>query len=153
MDVMSEKTAHKKYNTILRSVKKLVGGKTTYLQQLSKAGTKLFGAKFHGVYPSDKIPKLTNRTPYAILNLDKSNQSGSHWIAVAKSNNDLIVYDSFGRAHKTIIPALGRGFVGGRVIDTDRDVEQDILATDCGARSLAWLVFFDTYGAKNALLI
>ena len=150
---MSESAAHKKYNTILRSVKKLVGGKTTYLQQLDKAGTQLFGAKFHGVYPSDRIPTLSNRIPYCILNLDKSNQSGSHWIAVAKSNNDLIVYDSFGRAHKHIIPALGRGFVGGRVIDTDRDAEQHIMATDCGSRSLAWLVFFDTYGSKNALLI
>ena len=153
MAVMSESDAHKKYDTILRSIKKLVGGKTTYLQQLAKAGTKLFGAKFHGVYPSDKIPQLSNRTPYCILNLDRSDQAGSHWIAVAKSNNDLIVYDSFGRTHKTIIPSLGRGFVGGKVINTDRDCEQDIMATDCGARSLAWLVFFDRYGAKNALLI
>ena len=151
--MMSESGAHKKYNTILRSVKKLVGGKTTYLQQLDNAGTKLFGAKFHGVYPSDRIPTLSTRTPYTILNLDRSDQPGSHWIAVAKSNNDIIVYDSFGRTHKTIIPALGRGFVGGRVIDTDRDVEQDIMATDCGARSLGFLVFFDRYGAKNALLI
>lgn len=150
---MNEKTAHNKYDAILRSVKKLVGGKTTYLQQLAKAGTKLFGAKFHGVYPSDKIPKLSNRTPYAILNLDKSYQTGSHWIAIATSNNNIIVYDSFGRSNKNIIPALGRGFINGRVIDTDRDVEQDIMATDCGARSLAWLVFFDKYGAKNALLI
>lgn len=150
---MSESAAHKKYNTILRSVKKLVGGRTTYLQQLAKAGTKLFGAKFHGVYPSDRIPQLTEHTPYCILNLDRSDQSGSHWIAVAKSNNDIIVYDSFGRTHKTIIPALGRGFVGGKVIDTDSDCEQNIMATDCGARSLSFLVFFDRYGAKNALLI
>jgi hypothetical protein len=153
INVMDEKTAHKKYDTILRSVKKLVGGKTTYLQQLAKAGKTKFGAKFHGVYPSDRIPQLTARTPYTILNLDRSDQPGSHWIAVAKSNNDIIVYDSFGRTHKTIIPALGRGFVGGKVIDTDRDVEQDIMATDCGARSLSFLVFFDRYGAKNALLI
>ena len=153
MAVMDEKTAHKKYNTILRSVKKLVGGKTTYLQQLDNAGKDIFGAKFHGVYPSDKIPKLSNRKPYAILNLDKSNQAGSHWIAVAKSGNNIIVYDSFGRKHTNIIPALGRGFVGGKIIDTDRDVEQDIMATDCGARSLGFLVFFDKYGAKNALLI
>ena len=149
---MNEKTAHKKYDNILSSVKKLVGGKTTYLQQLDKAGTQLFGSKFHGVYPSDKIPTLNNRTPYAILNLDKSNQSGSHWIAVAKSGKNIIAYDSFGRSNKHIIPALGRGF-DGTVIDTDRDVEHDILATDCGARSLGWLVFFDRYGAQNALLI
>jgi len=153
MDVMDEKTAHKKYNAILRTVKKRVGGKTTYLQQLDKAGKDIFGAKFHGVYPSDKIPQLSNRRPYAILNLDKSNQAGSHWIAVAKSGNDIIAYDSFGRSNKLIIPALGRGFKHGKVIDTDRDCEQDILATDCGARSLSFLVFMDKHGAKNALLI
>jgi len=149
---MDEKTAHREYNKILRLVKKRVGGKTTYLQQLDKAGKQMFGSKFHGVYPSDKIPKLTNKTPYAILNLDKSTEPGSHWISIAKVGDHTIVYDSFGRHHTKIIPSLK--FSGnGKLISTDDDQEQPILSTDCGARSISWLEFLDKHGAENALLI
>ena len=149
---MNQKTAHREYNKILKSVKKKVGGKTTYLGQLDRAGKDIFGSRFHGVYPSDKIPKLTDRKPYAILNLDKSNESGSHWISIAKVGDHTIVYDSFGRHHTKIIPSLLYSG-NGKLISTDDDQEQHILATDCGARSISWLEFLDKYGAENSLLI
>lgn len=149
---MNQKTAHREYNKILKSVKKRVGGKTTYLGQLDRAGKDIFGSRFHGVYPSDKIPKLTDRKPYAILNLDRSDEPGSHWIALAKVGNNSIVYDSFGRHHTKIIPSLLYSG-NGKLISTDDDQEQHILATDCGARSLSWLEFLDKHGAENSLLI
>lgn len=149
---MNQKTAHREYNKILKSVKKRVGGKTTYLGQLDRAGKDIFGSRFHGVYPSDKIPKLTDRKPYAILNLDRSDESGSHWIALAKVGNNSIVYDSFGRHHTKIIPSLLYSG-NGKLISTDDDQEQHIMATDCGARSLAFLLFLDKHGAENSLLI
>ena len=149
---MDEKTAHREYNKILKSVKKRVGGKTTYLGQLDRAGKDIFGSRFHGVYPSDKIPKLTDKKPYAILNLDRSDEPGSHWIALAKVGNNSIVYDSFGRHHTKIIPSLLYSG-NGKLISTDDDQEQHILATDCGARSISWLEFLDKYGAENSLLI
>ncbi len=31
------------------------------------------------------------------LVLDKSNESGSHWVALTKVNNETYIYDSFGR--------------------------------------------------------
>ena len=162
---MNQKTAHREYNKILKSVKKRVGGKTTYLGQLDKAGKDIFGSRFHGVYPSDKIPKLTDRKPYAILNLDRSDEPGSHWIALAKvidnrgvaslqgyARANSIVYDSFGRHHTKIIPSLLYSG-NGKLISTDDDQEQHIMATDCGARSISWLEFLDKYGAENSLLI
>tara|TARA_R110000772_G_scaffold53495_1_gene122402 strand:+ start:11205 stop:11654 length:450 start_codon:yes stop_codon:yes gene_type:complete len=149
---MDEKTAHNKYNDILKSVIKEVGNKTTFLQQLNHAGKKIFGVKFRGVFPSDRIPKLNDLSPYCILNLDKSTEPGSHWVSLAKIGKHSIIYDSFGRCHTKIIPQL-KYSGNGRVLDTDQDVEQPITATDCGARSLAWLKFLDKYGAENALLI
>ena len=147
-----EKDAELLYNKILKDVERLTGDKTTYLEQLNGVGKKLLGVKFKGVFPSDKIPKLNDLSPYCILNLDKSKEPGSHWVALAKHGNNSILYDSFGRDNKQIIPAL-RYSGNGRIIDTDDDVEQKILETNCGARCTAWLKFFDEYGAKNAMLI
>ena len=95
-----------------------------------------------------------------ILNLDKSTEAGSHWIAVAKideqsgpyDEDTVICYDSFGRDNREIIPDLGRSG-NGTVVDTDRDAEQEITETDCGARSIAWLVVLDKYGVDVAKLI
>lgn len=143
------------YKKILKDVvEPLTGDKTTYLQELNGVGKKLLGVKFKGVFPSDKIPKLHDLSPYCILNLDKSTESGSHWVALAKhiGTNDSILYDSFGRDNKKIIPALQYSG-NGRIIDTDRDAEQKITEENCGARALSWLIFFDKYGAKNAMLI
>ena len=131
-----------------------VGDKTTYLDELEGAGKKMLGVKFKGVYPSDKIPKLNDLSPYCILNLDSSKESGSHWIALAKNDklNHTMVYDSFGRHNNKIIPNL-RYSGNGRVIDTERDAEQKILETNCGARCLAWLCIYDKWGEDVAKLI
>jgi hypothetical protein len=145
--------AEEVYNEILNeTIKPLTGNKTTYLTDLHGVGKKLLGAKFKGVFPSDKIPVLNDLASYCILNLDKSTESGSHWVSLAKHGEDSILYDSFGRANNKIIPNLVYSG-NGRIIDTDRDAEQHILETNCGARCLAWLVFFDKYGADNAMLI
>ncbi len=141
------------YKEQLKHIEKYyTGDKTTYLSQLEGAGKKLLNVKFKGVYPSDKIPKLNDLSPYCILNLDSSKEPGSHWVALAKNGRDSILYDSFGRDNKKIIPNL-RYSGNGRIIDTDRDAEQKIMQTNCGSRCLAFLCIFDKYGAKAAMLI
>lgn len=148
-----ERLIEKEYNLILDSIVKTLGNEITYNTDLHKNGLELFGNKFKGVYSSDKIPKLSKLQPYAIINLDKSSQPGSHWIAVAYSNkNDgIVVYDSFGRKSKKIIPSIYNVF--NKVIDTDYDAEQQLKEDNCGQRALAWLVIFDKYGVENALLL
>jgi len=141
------------YKEKLKEIEKYyTGDRTTYLKELEGTGKKLLGVKFKGVYPSDKIPKLNDLSPYCILNLDSSKEPGSHWVALAKSGKDSILYDSFGRHNNEIIPDL-KYSGNGRIIDTDRDAEQKILETNCGARCIAFLKFFDEYGAKAAMLI
>jgi len=147
--------AEKLYNYyLIKIVYPLIGDKTTYLSQLNGTCKKLFGVKFKGVFPSDKIPKLNDLSPYCILNLDNSKQSGSHWIALAKLNdkNDTLVYDSFGRDYKKIIPNLNYSG-NGRIKNTDRDSEQNVLQTDCGARCIAFLMVFHRHGYNMAKYI
>lgn len=139
------------YNKILKEIVKPLGN-TTYLSDLLGIGKKLLGVKFKGVYPSDKIPKLNDLSPYAILNLDTSKEKGSHWVAIAKHGDITYLYDSFGRKNTQIIPNL-RFSGNGRIYDTDKDAEQKVYEMDCGARCIAWLLYFDKYGPKCALLI
>jgi hypothetical protein len=149
----AEKEANAFYEKIFkRIVVPMIGNKTTYMSELEKAGAKLLKIKFKGVFASDKIPRLNNLKSYAILNLDRSNEPGSHWIAIARKDGITYMYDSFGRHGSQIIPTLYHSG-NGRIINTDPDPEQQEHETNCGARSLAWLMFFDKYGPKKALLI
>lgn len=52
---------------------------------------------FGGVYPSDKIPEV-HRTPAAfVINTDKHNEPGTHWIALfIEDKKTLEFFDSYG---------------------------------------------------------
>jgi hypothetical protein len=153
-----EKEIELVYNKILKQIiEPLSGDETTYLTELNGIGKKLFGVKFKGVFPSDKIPKLNDLSPYAILNLDTSKQPGSHWVAIAKyptqSKPKTLLYDSFARKGSKIIKSLSYSG-NGRIINSDlKDSEQDVMETNCGARCLAWLVVVEKYGFDAAALI
>ena len=147
--------AEKLYNQKLKEIENMMGkDNTTFLKELDGVGNKLFGVKYKGTFPSDKIPKLNDLAPYCILNLDRSNEPGSHWIALAKDvNNDrCLVYDSFGITHTKIIPNL-RFSGNGRVIDADRDKEQHPKETNCGQRCLGFIAIYDKFGYDIAKLI
>lgn len=148
----NEQRAEALYNYMLTNIiYPMIGNKTTYLSQLKRCGIDLFGHSFEGVFPADKIPQL-NTSKYCILNLDKSTEPGSHWIAVAKDGDKSYVYDSFGRDFNEIIPSIK--FSGnGTIIDVDDDAEQNVIETDCGARCLAFLLVCEHWGVDMAKLI
>ena len=50
---------------------------------------------FIGCFSKDQI-KLIENNKSMIINLQDSNQSGSHWIALKRVNNTIFVFDSFG---------------------------------------------------------
>ena len=134
---------------------------TTYTQDLEKAGHQLLGSYFHGVCASDKIPTSLSKTkPYAIVNLDKSDEAGSHWIAVAHHPKEkkLYVYDSYGRPTQKMSPfllkSIKKKYPHTKLIDADTsDAEQTKKEKNCGQRSLAWLFLFHCWGAELAVLI
>lgn len=138
------------YNHILKTIgHKLLGSDTTYLDDLNDVGKRLFGNKFVGVFPSNRIPRLKNNQ-YVILNLDEEGEVGSHWVSVVKHNNKVIIYDSFGRKASKIIPSLGQSR-NGMVVDTELDKEQKKNEFDCGSRCITALCVMDWYGLKYYL--
>lgn len=148
----SELNAERLYKRFLHNVESILGNETTFSTDLNRVGKSLLKSKFAGVFPADQIPKLTKRTPYAIANLDTSNESGSHWIALARKDGKVYFYDSFGRPNESILPLL-KSSGNGIITDSDKDREQEISETNCGARSVAWLLLFDKFGEKMALQI
>ena len=139
------------YNEVLKIIEDLLGNSTTYGDELQNLCLKLFGSKFRGVHASDKIPKMRNKQ-MAILNLDKSNEPGSHWVAIVKDGDDTIVYDSFGRDSKKIISSVFKSG-NGKIIDTDYDAEQTAQELNCGPRSISFLLVHHLWGREISLLI
>ena len=139
-------------NLYNQALKKLPRG-MTYLDQLTTIGQRMFGDRYVGTFPSDKIPRLKHNQS-CILNVDRSTEPGSHWVALYRGKGDTCyVYDSFGRSGITLIPALLDWSTPGRVIDADRDAEQEEHETDCGGRCIAFLYVVYVKGIRKALTI
>lgn len=170
--IVNEAKARKAYDQFLNQIViPIVGNKSTYLDELNMAGAKLIGRGFKGVYPADRIPILDSFHSYCILNLDRSYEPGSHWIACAYEKtpygSNIYVYDSFGRSHTQIIPSLDKKYDRKtrnhmmadvernrlKIINVDMDAEQKVKESNCGARCLAWLLVFKHMGSGFAKLI
>lgn len=68
---------------------------------------------FIGCFPSDKLPiPAEHRSPFCfIVNVDKSDEPGSHWFAVYVKRTAAFIFDSFGTVPSVIkrwCRALGR---------------------------------------------
>ena len=129
-----------------------MGKKTTTDNfELMQVGKQLLGDKFAGAYSSDQRPALSKKKPYAILNTKPTSSGGGHWVGLARMppNGKIMHYDSFGRSHRQLFPDRWED----EAIDTELDVEQDERTTECGQRSLAWLLLFDQLGSSAAKMI
>lgn len=142
-----KKKAESDYSKILNRIERKYGNKETNTDQLTKIGKKMFKMKFKGVFAADQIPLMKNKE-YAIINLDDSDQGGSHWIAVIKEKNKVLIYDSFGRRTFKILPELIQSG-NGVVLETENDAEQGDLEENCGQRCLVALKVYDKYGWKG----
>ena len=49
-------------------------------------------------FSKDEIP-LTKSNKSLIFNLQNSNEKGSHWISLSRTNNNIFIFDSFGVAY------------------------------------------------------
>ncbi len=171
---MEEKEVMKIYNAVLKDIiYPILGKKTTWGDDLTRMGHKLFGKTYAGTFSSDKIPDLgfikkgifkipitvnnikSNSKLYTCINLDNSNQPGSHWVALAYDvyTSKIMIYDSFGRDTKKILPSLIEKFGDANIVMSDQDPEQDPKQDDCGARCMAFLYIFDRFGSKKAKLV
>lgn len=126
---------------------------TTTNSELDKIGKSLFSNKYLGTFPQDKLPNEIYNKPsrFAIINTDLQGSKGEHWVAVAglPNSNKVMVFDSFGRKSKILLPTL----LQKNIIDTDYDKEQQIYQLSCGQYSMAFLLFFHIYGSGCAKFI
>lgn len=147
------KKAKKIFKSVYKKISNLIGhNMTTDSNELLKAGKLLLGDKFRGVFASDRIPKLL-ANEYAILNLDKSYEKGSHWVGLANDGEgNTYLYDSFGRNPVKIIPNIYKS-KNGKIFETDKKPEQMKRMKNCGQLTLTFLVMFDYFGSDVAKYI
>ena len=64
--------------------------------------------RFNGVYSRNNLPKKIKKGVH-VINLDKYENTGTHWIALSFKTNEVIYFDSFGIEHipKEIEHAIG----------------------------------------------
>jgi hypothetical protein len=101
-----------------------------------------------GTYPFDLAPILKNGQS-CIINLDSSEGPGEHWMSLIKNKSKLYGYDSFGRKINKLIKLKFRP-----IINDTKDKEQDLIKTEtnCGQRSISWLICFKKYGLQSLLI-
>jgi hypothetical protein len=92
------------------------------------------------------------------MNLDSSGQPGSHWVGVVAEGRVIYVYDTFGRKLENVVPSIYDFAEKHKMIvhnnpNATSCPEQRAVESNCGQRSLAWLVFFKYLGRNKALEI
>ena len=92
-----------------------------------------------GIYAWDTIPKMKNNQS-CIVNLDKSTESGSHWISLYKYKNKIYMFDSFDRKISYF-----------RKVDIDKNMYQKNNQADCGQRSISFLALVEIIGLSDTL--
>ena len=97
---------------------------------------------FIGCYSKDQIPLIENNKSI-IMNLQNSNQPGSHWIALKRVNNTIFVFDSFGIGYHLPV-GIFKVFKNYKIITNIYRI-QDISSNSCGM----FCVLFILYDVKN----
>ena len=94
-----------------------------------------------GCFSKDQI-KLIENNKNMIINLQDSNQSGSHWIALKRVNNTIFVFDSFEIGYIPV--GIFKEFKNLRIITNIYRI-QDISSNLCGI----FCVLFILYDIKS----
>ena len=135
---------------------KMMGKKTTTDNfELMRTGQQLLGDKFAGVYSSDQRPALSKK---------KAVRNSQHEASLVRRRtldcpcSYALDWQNYAlRFVCSIAPTTISKSMGGRGnryrTTSELDVEQDEQMTECGQRSLAWLLLFDQFGSSAAKMI
>ena len=116
---------------VAKVIRKLGHTKTTSREELNNLGKHFLGSKYVGTFAKSEPYTLSKAKPYAIVNT--TDEPGEHWQAVVYVDGVEYFYDSFGEG------------------DSEPDAEQHINETNCGQRSLGWLMTCHKAGLLTAL--
>lgn len=125
----------------------MMGNETTDSEQLDAFGKSQIPS-YIGTFAFDVLPKLLNGQS-AIINQDSSQGSGIHWVAVHQKGGKLYGFDSFNRKINRFVPIRQRIDDGA----VNKNVKQRMKETDCGQRSLAWLMTVAEIGIDKANIL
>lgn len=98
------------------------------------------------------------KNKYAIVNVDKKRNSsgnlnkGTHWVAICSDKSGkLLIFDSYARPTKRLLKDLYKKMKKSKTKyqDTEYDVDQWLIA-HCGQLAMAFLQYYNTYGAAKA---
>ena len=90
-----------------------------------------------GCFSKDQIPLIENNKSI-IMNLQNSNQPGSHWIALKRVNNTIFVFDSFGIGYLPI--SVFKVFKNFKIITNIYRI-QDISSNLCGLFCVLFILY------------
>ena len=148
---LTEKQVVTIFNRIKKAIIKDIGhtGPTTDAE-LTKIGKRLFGAKYTGTFTVEHKPAKSRKLQYFIINNQRKDQPGEHWVGIVKTGTKYHIYDSFGRSSRDLIPSFVKN---KKYFDLDRDAEQSESSAICGGLCLAWLICVDRLGIEKAMKI
>ena len=92
---------------------------------------------FIGCFSKDQIPLIENNKSI-IINLNNSDEPGSHWIALKRVNNDIYVFDSFGIGYLPI--CILKVFKNFKIITNIYRI-QDISSNLCGMFCILFILY------------
>ena len=68
--------------------------------ELEDAAKRLKSPSFRGVFLLDTLPKKPKKKECGIVNRDKSEGPGTHWVAWYKNGKTKLYFDSYGTGHE-----------------------------------------------------
>lgn len=149
---MNKNTYEDEYRLFIKKLNKMYGKNETIGYTVQKLARQFIGDKFIGVYSVDKIPRI-GYGKCCIVNLDKHDEPGSHWIALARQGDYIMLFDSFGRSLNKINKHIKKKNDRIEVITPERDPEQKESETNCANHCIAFLIIWNRYGMKGAKYI
>lgn len=134
-------------NAIIREV----GNTALYEDQINELGRRMFGPRWGGVYPSDKMPK-TQHNKFYVVNTNESSGGGIHWLGIYSSQAGRIyVYDSYARPVTKLIRKAVKNILKKHIVEEANQLPDQRDSEVCGHLSLAWLCLVRDAGIRRAL--
>ena len=102
---------------------------TTYSQELEIP-------HFRGVFMRDTLPLYPFNVESGIVNLNTSNQPGSHWVCYYRNKTDRIYFDSYGQTTpveiQQYLKTCSQFDRGKEIIQRNTDIVQAVITSVCG---------------------
>jgi len=150
-----EAKVNRAFGLAVKYFEDILGNGMTNEIDLGRECRYFFRGDFIKVLASNELPdrKRFKSIGYYIINNKPRGSAGEHWLSmIITPDGHVVVWDSFGRDIKTLMPDLW-GKYGKWIVVPDRDKEQKITQEDCGARCCAFLAIYDILGREMALML